>query len=138
MQGLFVTQRDNQVTARLMRLWILALGLAVIGCSTRTPIDPSYAAEDSGIAGHLVRTRLVDSAVQGTGAARGIVTVRSADLAQVAARVATDEDGNFRVGLRPGNYFVYTETQELGPYGRRVAVVPHRITRVQLDLPPGQ
>jgi hypothetical protein len=115
---------------------LLALSLLPLGCSAASQVDPAFAAGDSGISGRLMRTRLVDGKVQATGPGRGVVLVRGANLAAVAAQAATDDDGNFQIELRPGDYFVYTETQEVGPYGRRVSVSAHRMTHIRLDLPP--
>jgi hypothetical protein len=121
----------------LFALLLLGTKFAILGCAARRGVDPAFTAGDSGIAGQLVRTRLVGGKVEAIDSARGTVLVRGSDLADVAARVDTDANGGFQIGLRPGNYFVYTETQELGPYGRRVSVGPHQMTRIQLDLPPG-
>ncbi|HEY2107397.1 MAG TPA: hypothetical protein VGH29_16485 [Candidatus Binataceae bacterium] len=69
------------------------------------------------------------------GATRGRVKVTTADETQEVATVDTDSGGNFEIRLRPGKYFVYTEPLDGMFYGRKVAVTPDQMTKLELRLP---
>jgi len=117
-------------------LFLLFLVAIICGCAAEHDVQPSFAANDSGIQGRLVATKSTDGTVEVAGAARGRVNVATADQTQQVATVDTDSDGNFEILLRPGQYFVYTEPIDGMLYGRKVAVEPRRMTDLELRLPP--
>ena len=115
---------------------LLSLLLAIsYGCAARHDIQPAFASRNSGIQGRLVTTKSTGGEVQVAGTARGTVKVTTADETQQVATVDTDSGGNFEIGLRPGKYFVYTEPLDGMFYGRRVAVTPSLMTKLELRLP---
>jgi hypothetical protein len=108
------------------------------GCAARHDIVQSYAAPDSGINGHLVATESADGSVKVLGGTQGRVGVTTADETTQVATIDTDSRGNFEIGLRPGSYFVYTQPMDGMLFGRRVAVAPHQMTQLELQLPEQQ
>jgi hypothetical protein len=118
------------------RFLLLSLLLAIsYGCAARHDIQPAFASSNSGIQGRLVTTRSTGGEVQVAGSARGTVKVTTADETQQVATVDTDSGGNFEIRLRPGKYFVYTEPLDGMFYGRKVAVTPDQMTKLELRLP---
>jgi hypothetical protein len=107
--------------------FLFLLALTICGCAVRHDIQPAFASPDSGIRGRLVST---------TGPASGTVNVTTADQKEQVATIDTDSGGDFAVGLRPGKYYVYTQTFEGMFYGRRIAVAPRQMTYMELRLPP--
>ena len=105
------------------------------GCAARHDIQPAFASSNSGIEGRLVTTKSSGGEVQVAGTTRGRVKVTTADETQEVATVDTDSGGNFEIGLRPGRYFVYTEPLDGMFYGRKVAVAPAQMTKLELRLP---
>jgi hypothetical protein len=118
------------------RFLLLSLLLEIsYGCAARHDIQPAFASSNSGIQGRLVTTRSTGGEVQVAGSARGTVKVTTADETQQVATVDTDSGGNFEIRLRPGKYFVYTEPLDGMFYGRKVAVTPDQMTKLELRLP---
>jgi hypothetical protein len=131
---------------RLLILWgmkaatalTLGMALTICACSQRNFVRDDLAAQDSGVSGRLVHTAKEGLSIKPTTPASGTVYVQTADRTQLAAASTTDADGRFTVALQPGRYYVYTEGEDYGQFGRRVTVQPRNFSQLELYLPPGR
>jgi len=123
---------------RTISMGLVALAISVLECcSPANEVQPGFRASDSGVYGRLAHTVRVGSSVKMVGPAAGRVFVASGDRSTLVGSFDTDRAGDFRIPLKPGSYFIYTEG-DYGQFGKHVSVSADRFTTMTLYLPPGR